>query len=97
MPHYMNENGLKPIEEFCTDIANNLELWAAKNKVVKYRTKNYLYHFSLDGKIVRMRKMHITGGFMSEDWANVSSLCDIGKEWLSKYPQNCKRVELDKL
>lgn len=41
------ENGLKPIEAFCSDIQRNLICWAVEGDSIFYRTPNYWYVFQL--------------------------------------------------
>jgi len=79
-------DGLKPIEAFCSDISNDLVMWSYEGDSIWYRTKKFFYEFRLDRKenLVFMTR-HGNGSWERiDDWANLSSVRDMGKSWLLK-------------
>jgi len=77
------ENGLKPIEAFHSDIANNLVRWANQGPTVYYETADYWYEFKLqqNDRLVTMRRFDSKNNETSS-WANLSSMDGMGKKWL---------------
>lgn len=82
------ESGMKPIEEFCNDIMQNLVSWSyVKDVSVFYRTERFLYEFRHDAtqKIVWMTRYELRSWLRMDDWANESSLSHMGREFCKKH------------
>ena len=101
------ESGMKPIEEFCNDIRQNLIEWATEGDVVCYRTKKFTYMFqtiaaskvfhrsdayALTGNIVWMTRFRNGTWQRLDDWSNPHSVEHIGRGFLSCHPD--KQVPL---
>lgn len=93
------ESGLKPIEEFCGDILNNLVAWSIDGMAIFYKTKTHNYIFELVDVndvtgmgIVEMTRYEHGSWRNLSDWANLSSVRDMGKEFLANH--KAKRVPL---
>ncbi len=68
------ENGLKPIEAFCSDIQRHLICWAAEANSIFYRTPDYWYVFQLvDGMTV----------FSDIEWTGYKTMGNI--VWMTRY------------
>ena len=92
------EDGLKPIEAFCSDIKRNLINWAIEGNTIFYRTKEFWYMFQLEtaakifgpllgsGKIVWMTRYRNGSWERVDDWANPHSVEYIGKNFLKDQP-----------
>jgi hypothetical protein len=80
-------DGLKPIEAFCSDIMNDLVQWSYTEDAIWYKTKKHFYEFRLDKKekgLVLMTRFDNGTWRRVDDWANLSSVKDMGKVWLLK-------------
>lgn len=76
--------GLKPVEEFCDDIRNDLVAWSFDKDSIFYRTSSWIYRFKKEDGVVEMMRVDPFNFFALEDWANEHSVAPIvGKEWLS--------------
>lgn len=91
-------DGLKPIEAFCSDIAQNMTEWACSGNSIFYKTKEHWYEFRLEDKgewkgVVFMTRFDIHTWRRLDSWANRSSVQDVvGRKWLAT--QTARRVEL---
>lgn len=85
---------MKPIEYFVNDIKFNLVEWGSEGNDIFYRTKMnwYHFHFNKEDKLVTMTCYSNTRFARIDSWANLHSVEDMGKEFLSKHLD--KRVKL---
>ena len=88
-PKYL-PTGFKPLEEFCSDIHNNLTEWAADGNTVFYRTKDYWYIFEKieEGElagVVQMTRRPRNSWARLDSWANPPSVAFVGNEFLKEH------------
>lgn len=75
---------LKPIEAFCSDIYNELVAWSVEGDSIWYKTPKHFYEFKLvrEENLVLMTRFDNGTWRRIDDWANLSSVKDMGSEWL---------------
>jgi hypothetical protein len=83
----MLSSGFKAVEEFCTDIRNNLVAWAVSVPSIFYRTRRHVYEFRRDDKndVILMTRFTIGTYERLDDWANVHSVRDVGVRFLRQH------------
>lgn len=74
-------SGLKPIEEFESDISYNLVAWSLSGNTILYMTENFWYEVWKEEGVIKLSR-HGRGQFTRMDtWMNLHS-CSIGKKFL---------------
>lgn len=75
------DDGLKPVEAFCSDIMQNLVAWGHRpHESIYYRTKDYIYQFYFNSqyKIIEMTRWHLRKYDRLDSWANMHTVAPVG-------------------